>query len=961
MTCRADPALPSLLINPPGHYAAINHVSWLPNSQQILTVSDDKSLRIWDIAAGECIGAIHPPQADGPVGKLYALAISPAGDIVAVGGYGTAAHAHAVYLIDLKRRRMLRPLPAHTDVILDLEFSFDGRFLAVASADHSISVWNMKTLRQVHALTGHRARVNDIAFFPDGNRLASASSDGSVGIWSMQDGRLAQSLKADEGEPPAAAISVAVNAHDQSLAAGYVNHTISIWSSTGQLRSRLEEVGNEVTSLAFLPSGQELLFTTGGAGSVDEGAVVDLRTLETKAFNRHTNTVLAGSVSPDGSAAATVDADGEIRVWRTEDGSLLRHFPTTSPRILSVAWPEPQVIAWGCRSEPVHINERGPLEQAFDLEQLDFTADPRFLQRVSARALPLGLELTLPRTLRYGATRGNPAMSFTLPDSRDELRCCCFLDGSIAVGSDVGLRFVSLASATASEPLEGHAGGVWAMALSPDGQRFVTAGDDRTLRIWSVAERRLLLSCFFAGRDWIAWTPTGQYASSPGGERLIGWYSQRGDSGLSEVLTAAQFRDSLYQPQSIRALFTQAKSHGLDAQPNPNERAASSASMRSSIAEVTPPVVRIVEPAINPFHLRGSKLTLRASAFVSGNDPLTAVRVLCDGRPYQGRKGVQVVPRNPSPSSANGEFAWEVELQPGVHQLVIRAETATSHALSQAVEVICTTASVVQEARQPDLYVLSMGISNYPAPLELEFADADAANFASFVESSSQSVYRHVQVKLLTNEHVTRGDFLRGLSWLRSNMTQHDVAVIFFSGHGAKDAAGDFYFIPADGNVDDLLSTCVAGLQFKETLASIPGRIVVLMDACHAGASGGDRRKGADDVMDDLVRDLVSDDYGVVVMCSSLGREYSLESGEHRQGYFTVAVLEGLQGAADFNQDNLIYLGELDTYLADRVKELTGGRQHPVTSKPTSIRSFPLVRVTVGPDIPKAAFPPTRR
>ena len=94
--------------------------------------------------------------------------------------------------------------------------------------------------------------------------------------------------------------------------------------------------------------------------------------------------------------------------------------------------------------------------------------------------------------------------------------------------------------------------------------------------------------------------------------------------------------------------------------------------------------------------------------------------------------------------------------------------------------------------------------------------------------------------------------------------------------------------------------------------------------------------------MDDFVRDLVSDDYGVVVMCSSLGREYSMESDKHQQGYFTVAVLEALNGRADYNQDGLVYVTEIDTYLSDRVKQLTNGRQHPVTSKPTTIRSFPL-------------------
>ena len=40
-------------------------------------------------------------------------------------------------------------------------------------------------------------------------------------------------------------------------------------------------------------------------------------------------------------------------------------------------------------------------------------------------------------------------------------------------------------------------------------------------------------------------------------------------------------------------------------------------------------------------------------------------------------------------------------------------------------------------------------------------------------------------------------------------------------------------------------------------------------------------------------------EYGVVVMCSSLGSEYSLESSETKAGFFTLAIVEGLGGKAD--------------------------------------------------------------
>ena len=93
---------------------------------------------------------------------------------------------------------------------------------------------------------------------------------------------------------------------------------------------------------------------------------------------------------------------------------------------------------------------------------------------------------------------------------------------------------------------------------------------------------------------------------------------------------------------------------------------------------------------------------------------------------------------------------------------------------------------------------------------------------------------------------------------------------------------------------------------------------------------------------DDLVRDLVTDENGLIVMCSSTGREFSLENNEYRHGNFTQALIEGLSGKAARGSDAAVYLHHLDTYVTDRVKQLSQGRQHPVSAKASSIRSFPL-------------------
>ena len=55
------------------------------------------------------------------------------------------------------------------------------------------------------------------------------------------------------------------------------------------------------------------------------------------------------------------------------------------------------------------------------------------------------------------------------------------------------------------------------------------------------------------------------------------------------------------------------------------------------------------------------------------------------------------------------------------------------------------------------------------------------------------------------------------------------------------------------------------------------------------------------------------------------------------------ALLEALDGAADvMPKDGVVTIDELNLYVKERVKELTGGLQHPVDQKPKETRNIPF-------------------
>src|SRR5262245_45165886 len=100
---RTDPKAdqPILVLDAGGHTAVVEDVLFTPDGRELITVSDDKTIRAWDVASGEPLRVLRPPIGPGSAGTLYAAALSPDGRTLAVGGYGIEGGRGRIYLVAL--------------------------------------------------------------------------------------------------------------------------------------------------------------------------------------------------------------------------------------------------------------------------------------------------------------------------------------------------------------------------------------------------------------------------------------------------------------------------------------------------------------------------------------------------------------------------------------------------------------------------------------------------------------------------------------------------------------------------------------------------------------------------------------------------------------------------------------------------------------------------------------------
>ncbi|MEG5014507.1 MULTISPECIES: WD40 repeat domain-containing protein [unclassified Microcoleus] len=423
---------------------------------------------------------------------------------------------NTIKLWDVTTGKEIRTLQGHSNSVVSNSFSPDSKILASGSDDNTIKLWDVTTGKEIRTLKGHSKGVLSVSFSPDGKTLASGSGDKTIKLWDVTTGKEIRTLKGHSDT----VVSVSFSRDGKTLASGSWDKTLKLWNvTTGKEIRTLQGHSSSVRSVSFSPDGKTL-----ASGSEDNIIKLwDVTTgKEIHTLKGHSNRVVSVSFSPDSKTLASGSGDNTIKLWDVTTGKEIRTLKAHSVQVRSISFsPDGKTLASGSYDNTIKLwdvtigrESRTLKGHSNEIRSVSFSPDGKTLASGSGDN-PIKLwDVTTDKEIHTlkGHSKGVLSVSF----SRD--------GKTLASGSgDNTIKLWDVTTGKEIRTLKGHSVQVRSISFSPDGTTLASGSWDKTLKLWDVTTGKEIrtLKGHSKGVSSVSFSPDGKTLASGSEDNII--------------------------------------------------------------------------------------------------------------------------------------------------------------------------------------------------------------------------------------------------------------------------------------------------------------------------------------------------------------------------------------------------------------------------------------------------------
>ncbi len=519
-----------------GHDTTVLGVAVSPDGSHIASCDADGGLRIWDLMQGEEVKRL-----DGHSNCAWSVTFAGDGDVLVSG-----AASGNVALWNWKPGEQLQAFRA-PGVVTCVAISPDGTTIAAGGGlkDEQLTqsavfeagvnmsegargflvLWDRETGKEVQTLSGYRGWIRSIAFTPDGRHLISGGSDKTARLWDVSANR---ELRRYEGYHAGRVFGVAVSRDGQLALTASLDGTAMVWPLRDRNVQNLIPLARSVYSseivfrVAFGPRGRFALAGGGfrGRTGIEQTrlGVWDISTgnllrridggnaMVLDPDDRGTGWITGLAVSPDGryvlvgAGRARNEQDKVPRILNLTTGKPERSLPAHRDAIHAAAFtPNGQLLVTGCEDKAARVFDTASgkelsryLEHFSGVSRVAVTPDgSRVLSGGSNGSLKFWDIHTAEDIFEMAGHRDHVTAIAIAPDGSAAVTAASNLISLQGGPVRVEMKLWDLTDGQEIRTFrDGHQGPINGLSLSPDGHWVVTAGEDRTIKLWEVASGR---------------------------------------------------------------------------------------------------------------------------------------------------------------------------------------------------------------------------------------------------------------------------------------------------------------------------------------------------------------------------------------------------------------------------------------------------------------------------------------